>query len=85
MASKKLLKKRVKGIVYRTLDTCDYHIVNELPKANEADKLIDHAVDFHDKMVSRINLATAKKEFKDIAAEVEKASKDFNDKLKGLE
>ena len=81
MASKKLLKKRVKRIVYEVLDSCDYHIVNEHPKADAADKLIDEAVDFHDNIVNKINTANSKKEFKDIAGEVDKANVAFTDKL----
>lgn len=85
MASKRLLKKHVKGMVYRVLDRCDYHIVSEHPKADEADKLIDTAADFYDKMVAKINLATSMKEFKDIASEVDKVENDFQETLKGFE
>ncbi len=85
MASKRLLKKRIKEMVYIILDACDYHVVNELPKADKADKLIDEAAYFYNNMVSRINSATAQKEFKEIATEVDKAEKDFQEKLKGLE
>jgi len=81
MASKKLLKKRVKRIVYEVLDSCDYHIVNEHPKADEADSLIDEAVDFHDGIVNKINEANSKKEFKAITEEVDKANRTFTDKL----
>lgn len=84
MASKKLLKKRVKRKVYEVLDTCDYHIVNEHPSADAADKLIDEAVDFHDKMVFRINNANNKKDFNEISSEVDKAIVDFTEKLNGL-
>jgi len=84
MASKKLLKKRVKRIVYEVLDSCDYHIVNENPSADKADKLIDDAVDFHDDIIKRINAANSQKEFREISAEVDKANTDFTDKLNGL-
>lgn len=84
MASKRLLKKRVKRIVYEVLDSCDYHIVNEDPSADKADKLMDDAVDFHDNMIKRINTATTKKEYREISTEVDKANSDFTDKLNGL-
>lgn len=84
MASKKLLKKRVKRIVYEVLDSCDYHIVNEHPSADAADKLIDDAVDFHENMIARINGSNDKKELTQISSEVDKANVDFTDKLNGL-
>ena len=84
MASKKLLKKRVKRIVYEVLDSCDYHIVNEHPSADAADKLIDDAVDFHENMIARINGSNDKKELSQISSEVDKANVDFTDKLNGL-
>jgi hypothetical protein len=85
MASKRLLKKRIKSIVYDVLDSCDFHIVNESSSADSADKLIDEAVDFHEIMIARLNAADSKKEFNDIAAEVSKVEVEFSDKLKGLE
>ncbi|MDB2657559.1 hypothetical protein N9Y60_05815 [Crocinitomicaceae bacterium] len=84
MASKKLLKKRVKRIVYEVLDSCDYHIVNGHSSADNADKLIDEAVDFHENIIGRINGSNEKKELRQIASEVDKASADFTDKLNGL-
>lgn len=85
MASKKLLKRKVKGIVYDILDSCDYFVVSGSPKADMAEKLMDEAVDFHDAMVSRIGAAKSKKDFSAIAAEVEAANKDFTEKLNELE
>jgi hypothetical protein len=85
MASKKLLKKRVKRIVYEVLDSCDYLVVNDHPSADKADKLMDEAVDFHEDTIARINSAQDKKAFREIALDVSKASKDFTDKLNSLE
>ncbi|XOV68406.1 MAG: hypothetical protein ACFHU9_04365 [Fluviicola sp.] len=84
MASKKLLKKRVKRIVYEVLDSCDYHVVNDNPSADAADKLMDEAVDFHDNMITRINNSNDRKDMRQISEEVNKASVDFTDKLNGL-
>lgn len=84
MASKKLLKKRVKRIVYEVLDSCDYHIVNEHPSADNADKMIDEAVDFHDSMIARINGSNEKKELNQISSEVDKANIDFTDRLNAM-
>ncbi len=84
MASKKLLKKRVKRIVYEVLDSCDYHIVNEDQSAEQADKLIDDAVDFHEDIIARINASNEGKELSQISAEVDKANVEFTDKLNAL-
>lgn len=81
MASKRLLKNKVKRIVYEVLDSCDYLVVNETPSADDADKLMDEVVDFHDATITQINAAKTKKEFSAIAAEVEKSSKDFTNRL----
>lgn len=85
MASKRLLKKRVKRIVYEILDSCDYLIVNNHPSADAADKLIDEAVDFHETTIVRINSANDKKDFNTIAADVDKVNVDFTDKLNKLQ
>lgn len=85
MASRKLLKKRMKNVVISILDECDYHVVNDTNSAEAADKLIDEAVDFHDAMVSRLAEAKSKKEFREIAEELEKMNKTFTDKLNALE
>jgi len=85
MASKRLLKKRVKRIVYEVLDSCDYLIVNDHPSSDAADKLIDEAVDFHETTIGRINSAEDKKAFRDISADVDKANRNFTDKLNELE
>ena len=85
MASKRLLKKRAKRIVYEVLDSGDYYIVNNLPSADKADKLMDEAVEFHEATIAGINAAASKKEFSEIAGKVEKASVDFTKKLNGLD
>lgn len=85
MASVRLLKKQNKDILLDVLNRCDYHIVNETKSAKDADKLIDEAIDFHDGVIARVNAANTKKEFSDIASEVNKAEAKFGDKLKGLE
>ena len=84
MASKKVLKKRVKGMVFEILNDCDEIIVNEGKNADKADKLIDEAVDFHDEVIAKINAAKSKKEFNEIVSSLVKAGEDFGKKLNAL-
>jgi len=84
MASKKVLKKRVKGMVFEILNDCDYIIVNDGKNAEKADKLIDEAVDFHDEVIVKINAAKSKKEFNEIVSSLNKAGEDFVKKLNAL-
>lgn len=84
MASKKILKKKVKRMVYEVLNECDYVIVNEGKNADQADKLSDEAVDFHDEMIPKIVAAKSKKEFNDIVATVSKKGEEFVKKMNAL-
>lgn len=84
MASIKTLKKRVKGVVYEVLDDCDFVIVNNGPKADKADALIDEAVEFHETMMQRINAAKSHEDFKAIRKDLYEKEEDFVKKLNGL-
>jgi hypothetical protein len=84
MASKRLLKKRVRNMVFEVLNDCDYVIVNDGKNADKADKLIDEAVDFHDDIIAKINAAKEKKDFNTIREALDKGSEDFVKKLNDL-
>lgn len=84
MASKRLLKKRVRRMIFEVLNDCDYVIVNDGKNADKADKLIDEAVDFHDDIIAKINSANNKKEFSSILEELNKGGEDFVKKLNAL-
>ena len=84
MASKRILKKKVRSMVFEILNDCDYVVVNGGKNADKADALIDEAVDFHDAIIAKINKATSKKEFNDIQDELKKGSLDFTKKLNSL-
>lgn len=84
MASKRLLKKKMKRMVYDILDECDYVIVSEGKNADAADQLIDEAVAFHDEMNTRINAAEAKADYRKIHEEIENRAEEFVKKLNGL-
>ena len=84
MASKRLLKKRVRRMVFEILNDCDYVVVSGGKNADKADKLIDEAVDFHDDIIAKINKATSKKEFTEILGQLDKSGEDFVKKLNAL-
>ncbi len=84
MASKRILKKRVRNMVFEVLNDCDYIIMNDGKNADKADSLIDEAVDFHDAIIAKISKANSKKEFNDIVSELKKGGEDFVKKLNAL-
>lgn len=81
MASIRLLKKRVQRIVIDLLDDCDYLIVSDSPNADEADRLIDDAVLFHDAILSRISAAKSKAEFRELVSEIDSKEEEFIERL----
>lgn len=84
MASKRLLKKKVRRMVFEVLNDCDYVIVSGSNNADKADALIDEAVDFHDDIIAKINKAKDKKEYNSIIETIEKNGEDFVKKLNAL-
>ena len=84
MASKKILKIRIKSLVYDVLDSCDYHMVNNTESADKADAMIDEAVGFHERMITRLGEAKTAKDFREIAEELNKVNGEFADKLNAL-
>lgn len=84
MASKRDLKKKVRNMVFNVLNDCDYIIVSGGKDADKADALIDEAVDFHDKIISKINNASEKKDYREINDELNKSSSTFMKKVEGL-
>ena len=84
MASKRLLKKRLHRIVEDLLDDCDYLIVNDAPTADEADKLIDEAVDFYEEILGEINRANNKADFRKVVEMITKKEDEFFDRLNKL-
>lgn len=84
MASKRLLKKKVRSMVFEVLNDCDFIIVSGGSTADKADKLIDEAVDFHDATIAKINAAKSKKEFGSITQDIDKDALGFIKKLNAL-
>ncbi|TNE74533.1 MAG: hypothetical protein EP333_05525 [Bacteroidetes bacterium] len=84
MASKRLLKKRLRRIVEDLLDDCDYLIVNETSTADEADKLIDEAVDFYEEALNEINKAKEKSDYRKVVEMISTKEEQFFSKLNKL-
>lgn len=84
MASKKVLKKKVKGMVFEILNDCDFITMTDSKNAEKADNLMDEAVDFHDEIISKINNAKTKKDYNEIKESLGKAEIDFVKKLNAL-
>lgn len=84
MASKRLLKKRLHRIVEDLLDDCDYLIVNDAPTADEADKLIDDAVEFYEAALVQINQAKEKADYRKVVEFISEKEEAFFSKLNDL-
>lgn len=53
-------------------------------KVEKADAVIDEAANFQDKMLTKINVAKSKADFRPITSEIEEAAIDFIKKLNSL-
>lgn len=53
-------------------------------KVEKADAVIDEAANFQDKMLTKINVAKSKADFRPITSEIETAAIDFIKKLNSL-
>lgn len=77
MASKRDIKKGLNNLVYDIVDDCfSVQLFNE-DKVEASDKVIDQAADFQDQMLTKINQAKNKAEFRAIHQEIEKKSEEF--------
>lgn len=84
MASKRTIKREVKKMVYDIMDECDYVIVTDGKKKDDAEKLMDETVTFYEDIISKINQAKGKEAFRKLIEEVNKAHLDFIQKVNAL-
>lgn len=84
MANKRELKKSVKQMVYEIMDDCDFVIVSGGKNAENANQLMDDAVDFYETTIESINKTNDKKEFKSIREKIENSAIDFVNRLNEL-
>lgn len=77
MASKRDIKKGLNNLIFDIVDDCfSVQLFNEA-KAEASDKVIDQAADFQDAMLTKINQAKSKAEFRAIHEEIEKKGEEF--------
>lgn len=85
MASKRLLKKRIKNSTFRMLNECDYVMETNSSSADAADKLMDEVVDFYDSIMDKFGAAKTTQEIKAVSVEAEKTLSELESRVRGLE
>jgi len=84
MASKRDLKKRIKGVIYEVFDECDYIMLNSKENADAAEALIDEAADFYLEMMEKINEAKVHADYNAIRSLLAAKEQEFVDRLNEL-
>ncbi|OFZ56814.1 MAG: hypothetical protein A3D92_11355 [Bacteroidetes bacterium RIFCSPHIGHO2_02_FULL_44_7] len=84
MASKRDLKKRIKGVIYEVFDECDYIMLNSKENADAAEALIDEAADFYLEMMEKINEAKVHADYNAIRSLLATKEQEFVDRLNEL-
>lgn len=84
MASKRILKKSINDMVIDIVEECFTLQLFDEKKTKKTDALIDEAADFQDDILTKINAAKNKADFKNITAEVEAKATQFVEKLNAL-
>ncbi len=84
MANKRSLKKAVNEMVFDVVEECFIQQMTDPSKKEKAEALIEEAADFQDDILSRINQAKDKADFKGIVKDVQEKAEDFVKKLNAL-
>ena len=84
MASRRILKRNLNNMVIDVVEECFTIQLIDQSKVEQADAVIDEAANFQDTMLSKINGAKSKADFKPITAEIENAAIGFIQKLNAL-
>ncbi|MEN9699791.1 MAG: hypothetical protein RLZZ301_989 [Bacteroidota bacterium] len=84
MSNKRILKRNINEMVFDVVEECFYFQLMDASKTAQTEKLIDEAADFQDAMLSRINKAKGKVEFRAIVTEVESKAVSFVEALNAL-
>lgn len=85
MASKRLIKKQLNGMIFDVVDECFSVQLYNQSKTEDTNKLIDEALDFRDDMLARIHQAKAKKDYPAIYGDLENKGIYFVEQLNGLQ
>lgn len=84
MASKRALKKDVNEMIYDVVEECFTLQILDEKKTKKTEELIDHAADFQLSILSKINAAKNKADFKAIKNEIEEKAVSFVKELNAL-
>lgn len=84
MASKRILKKNVNDMIIDIVEECFTLQLFDEKKTDKTDALIDEAADFQDDILTRINAAKNKADFKGIRSDIEAKAVHFVEKLNAL-
>jgi hypothetical protein len=84
MASKRYIKRNVNNLVFDVVEECFTMQLFNPELTEKADKIIDQAAEFQDRMLEKINAAKTKADFRPIQEEIEKGAIDFIQQLNGL-
>jgi len=84
MANKRNLKKSINSLVFDVIDECIYIQEINPAKFEDCEKLIDESVNFYNNILSKMNSAKAKAEFRSIAIELDENAERFIESLNSL-
>ena len=84
MASKKILKKNLNNMVFDIVEECFSMQMWNPEKTSQTEGIINSAANFQDEMLTKINAAKSKSDFRPIRSEIENAAVDFIKKLNDL-
>ena len=84
MGNKRILKKGLNEMVFDIVDECYFIQISDPNKLKATEKLITEVADFQDDVLSKMNKAKGKKEFRVIFTQIETKSDYFVDALNSL-
>ncbi|MCO4813457.1 MAG: hypothetical protein KC454_02020 [Flavobacteriales bacterium] len=84
MASKRILKRNVNTMIFDVVEECFTVQLMDDRKMDATEKLIDEAADFQDEILTKINAAKNKADFKSLHENINAKHVDFVQKLNGL-
>lgn len=84
MASRKDLKRNLNNMVFDIVEECFTIQMMDESKSDKAEAIIDEAANYQDLMLSKINLAKTKADFRPICEDIENSAIEFIKKLNAL-
>ena len=84
MASKRILKRNVNDMIIDVVEECFTLQLFDEKKVAKTDALIDEAADFQGDILTKINAAKNKADFKSVTSEIEAKAIDFVEKLNAM-